>query len=268
MKISDSVTHSASPPPATPRQQVQSYIDDVQRIIDGYDLKNRQNMYPRSYESLVHGLARAETQINAPNVNPESFSPMLRSLQVMVSSILETRFPGKSIPEIVSGIGETKLEPLPPQAPRAGVPSALNKAFAHLSRPSRPVSELDSIMDTTTSTSSPRRFGEPRSVTSIVGRFHEAERFREAIPEPIIRLSSSIGKQVDVTGYTDVTRAFQRMEAICSRNRVRADVRSQRFHIRKGMLRKNLRIIRWRKLFKEGFVAECARVQKMRKQGW
>ncbi|KPI43820.1 uncharacterized protein AB675_6120 [Cyphellophora attinorum] len=85
---------------------------------------------------------------------------------------------------------------------------------------------------------------------------------------PVIRLSTSLGKTVEVAGYTDVTRAFQRMEGIVRRNQVKKDTLSQKFHIRRGQLRKNKRIVRWRARFKEGFVAECARIQRMKKQGW
>lgn len=42
----------------------------------------------------------------------------------------------------------------------------------------------------------------------------------------------------------------------------------QRFHERKGMKRKRLRMDRWRNRFKDGFKATASRVLELKKQGW
>ena len=107
---------------------------------------------------------------------------------------------------------------------------------------------------------------------SIQDRLNEsdaawAKRNRPAV-RPALRLKPSLGRTVDVSGNFDVTRAFRSLEAACSRNSVKRDLQKQRFHVRRGQLKKQLKMERWRKLFKEGFLAECDRVRKMRRQGW
>jgi hypothetical protein len=52
------------------------------------------------------------------------------------------------------------------------------------------------------------------------------------------------------------------------KNRIKMEVAMQRFHERPGLKRKRLRRERWRKRFKEGFVATIKRVKELRKQGW
>ena len=107
---------------------------------------------------------------------------------------------------------------------------------------------------------------------SIQDRLNEsdaawAKRNRPGV-RPALRLKPSLGRTVDISGNFDVTRAFRSLEAACSRNSVKRDVQKQRFHVRRGQLKKQLKMERWRKLFKEGFLAECDRVRKMRRQGW
>lgn len=280
MKISDQPSFPSSPPAATPKQQVQSYISSVRMIMDAYQLQDQANMIPRQHESLVHAMARAEAHIDAPNANAESFGNLLKSLKALVDSTLRVRFGGKELDAIIDGIG-TK-EPLPPArraaeaamaARKAPVQAALNKAFGGNPAGKKPLSILDNIMGDAPSASN----SNTTPTTASSSRFSQTSYMRDAMQRsdqafgkqgPVIRLSTSLGKTVDVTGYTDVTRAFQRMEGICRRNKLRHDVRSQRFHIRRGQLKKNLRIVRWRARFKEGFEAECDRVHRMRKQGW
>ena len=86
-----------------------------------------------------------------------------------------------------------------------------------------------------------------------------------------LRLKPALGRSVNLlnlSGGKDLTRAFRQLEMKCAANSVRADEREQRTHIRRGMRKKLERRKRWRILFKEGFLAECARVRRMRKQGW
>jgi len=73
---------------------------------------------------------------------------------------------------------------------------------------------------------------------------------------------------VDVARGTDFGRAMQRMNTLCARNRIRADLVSQKYHERPGSKRKRLKSQRWRKLFKEGFKATVNRVKEMKRQGW
>ena len=51
-------------------------------------------------------------------------------------------------------------------------------------------------------------------------------------------------------------------------NKVKQDERAQKFHVRKGQLNKIMRRRRWRVTFLAGFLKECERVRRMRRQGW
>jgi small subunit ribosomal protein MRP21 len=87
----------------------------------------------------------------------------------------------------------------------------------------------------------------------------------ERIP---IRLSPSLGKTVKVQGNIDVARGFQLMEKGCIRNGVRRDAGYQRYYERRGLKKKRLLRVRWRKKFMAGFKATVGRVKKLRRQGW
>ena len=95
----------------------------------------------------------------------------------------------------------------------------------------------------------------------------------DLIPEEKkLRLKPTLGRSVnvDLDRNMDLTRAFVSLEQrINGRgNSVRRDERAQRFHVRRGQLKKIKRRLNWGRLFKAGFIAECARVRKMVKQGW
>ena len=94
----------------------------------------------------------------------------------------------------------------------------------------------------------------------------------DPLPAPKIdmRLNPSLGRTVTVDqarGF-DVTRALRTMEGMCGRNKVRVQEREQKFYVRRGQKRKNLRSSRWRKLFNTSFQKTLQRCQRMRQQGW
>ena len=89
--------------------------------------------------------------------------------------------------------------------------------------------------------------------------------------EITLRLKPALGRTVSLDslpGSRDVTRAFKLLEMKCNSNNVRADEREQRTHVRRGLKKKVDRMKRWRVLFKDAFLMECARVRRMKKQGW
>lgn len=102
-------------------------------------------------------------------------------------------------------------------------------------------------------------------------KYLDEQRDKERAREQL-RLHPSLGKTVEVNDASgfNVTRAFITLEAkINGRgNSVRKDEKNQKFHIRRGQRKKLERSERWRVVFKEGFLAECARVRKMIRQGW
>lgn len=83
----------------------------------------------------------------------------------------------------------------------------------------------------------------------------------------MLRLRPSLGRTIRVMG-NDLGSALTRLERRCGENQVRTESFRQMFHVRKGQERKLLKVKRRRALFKEGFIAECARIRRMRKQGW
>lgn len=85
-----------------------------------------------------------------------------------------------------------------------------------------------------------------------------------------LRLRPTLGRTVTVDNVRnmDITRAFRSLEMKCSQNSVKRDANAQRFHVRRGQKRKMVRSVCWRAAFKKGFLEECARIRRMKNQGW
>jgi small subunit ribosomal protein MRP21 len=85
-----------------------------------------------------------------------------------------------------------------------------------------------------------------------------------------LRLKPTLGRTVPVNlnRNVDLTRAFRLLEFKNQQNKVKQDEREQKFHVRKGQMKKIMRRRRWRVTFLAGFLKECERVRKMRRQGW
>ena len=85
-----------------------------------------------------------------------------------------------------------------------------------------------------------------------------------------VRSRPTVGRtiELDPSRGIDFGKAWRQLGMLCAQNRVRADLKSQRFHERPGLKRKRLKQERWRKLFKAGFEATVERVQEMRRKGW
>lgn len=91
-----------------------------------------------------------------------------------------------------------------------------------------------------------------------------------SVPRVELKLGPSLGRQVHVEpdrGF-DLASALRAMNGACSQNRIPQQQRRQKFHIRRGQMRKNLRMERWRKLFKFSFDHTVSKIQRMRTQGW
>ncbi|PGH01586.1 hypothetical protein GX51_05151 [Blastomyces parvus] len=104
-----------------------------------------------------------------------------------------------------------------------------------------------------------------RQVRDAVG---QSQRLR--VPTVNLRLGPELGRTVavDPKAGVDVATAFQMMETRVRRNKVKTMMMKQRFHVRRGQLKKQLRRERWQKLFKMSFQHTVARCEKLRKQGW
>lgn len=86
-------------------------------------------------------------------------------------------------------------------------------------------------------------------------------------PAITLRLRPTLGRTVDNL-QGEPSRGFRILERKCAQNSVKQDMRSQEKHVRKGQRKKNLRILRWRKMFMEGFKSELKTIRRMRRQGW
>ncbi|ETN47194.1 uncharacterized protein HMPREF1541_01385 [Cyphellophora europaea CBS 101466] len=250
-------------------------------------------MHSRSYNYIFTAVTRADTAMLAPGAHAESFDPLLKSLQKEVQPILSMHFGTTDLAQIVGDMDKQAPTPTPAaaQQQRPSIAELADRALDGImgppaGRPHSTVTDAEtnskrfSGMDQMNARREQRQKSahwlntilpdpDPKLTTSFQRADYGYTQYqRQKEHGPVLRLSPSIGKTEVVGGSVDVTRAFQRMESNVRQNRVKIDTQRQRFHVRRGQLKKNLRIERWRKLFKEGFIAECARVRKMRKQGW
>ncbi|PWY74542.1 hypothetical protein BO94DRAFT_538705 [Aspergillus sclerotioniger CBS 115572] len=107
-------------------------------------------------------------------------------------------------------------------------------------------------------------------VSRRVGYSAATDNLRAASRRVDLKLGPTLGRQVAVEpekGF-DLPAALRTLSAVLNQNRVRATLTAQRFHVRKGQLRKVQKSRRWRTLFKYSFGATVKRIQKIRAQGW
>ncbi|KAI5281064.1 hypothetical protein KEM52_003991 [Ascosphaera acerosa] len=89
-------------------------------------------------------------------------------------------------------------------------------------------------------------------------------------PDRDLRLTPSLGRTIDINNKAgmDAVRAIRMLEIKCAQNKVRAHQREQKFHVRRSQRKKDLRMRRWRALFKKSFKQTLSRCAKMKAQGW
>lgn len=98
----------------------------------------------------------------------------------------------------------------------------------------------------------------------------QAKRPKPMLKTVPMKLGPKLGRQVMVQNDRglDCATAIRSLEKTCNANNLRRQVAAQRFHVRRGQARKNLKIARWRKLFKFSFLATIRKIDRMRDQGW
>lgn len=183
------------------------------------------------------------------------------------------------------GAGERKGWPEVQPRPRiSSVDSKLDDLFgkrATKSAPEKPPELRTDLLDLLSeSIANDKEMSEQRQRVRNQEAFDQ-ERFAAALRdtktddykdhELTLRLKPALGRTVNLLnlpGGKDLTRAFRQLEMRCQANSIRQEEREQRTHVRRGQRRKIERMRRWRILFKEGFIAECARIRRMKKQGW
>ena len=85
-----------------------------------------------------------------------------------------------------------------------------------------------------------------------------------------MKLGPTLGRQVPVDPSSNfgLTLALRKLNDKLKKNELRKQANAQRFHVRKGQVRKNLRMARWRKLFAFSFSRTVGKIKRMRDQGW
>lgn len=85
-----------------------------------------------------------------------------------------------------------------------------------------------------------------------------------------LKLGPTLGRQVHVEPERnlDLPAALRQLHGIVQSNRIKAMSIQQKYHVRRGAMRKQLRRDRWRKLFKFSFQETVKRIQRMQSQGW
>ncbi|KAL2800248.1 hypothetical protein BJX66DRAFT_291588 [Aspergillus keveii] len=118
----------------------------------------------------------------------------------------------------------------------------------------------------------------PTPTTNTLSKEHTgADDFARAVAKDSVssnwkvnlQLGPTLGRSVHIEpGRVRLPDAIRILNSRLSQNNVRGDSFTQKHHVRKGLLKKNLRMRRWRKLFKYSFTHTLAKVERMRKQGW
>lgn len=85
-----------------------------------------------------------------------------------------------------------------------------------------------------------------------------------------LKLGPTLGRQVLVMPErgVDTSVAIRNLETTLKTHKVKQQSISQKFHVRRGLMRKQLKMSRWRKLFRVSFLQTVRRIQRMRAQGW
>lgn len=119
-------------------------------------------------------------------------------------------------------------------------------------------------------TQSSRQPLDPLSLSRAIRMSPESDSYKQPLRRVELKLGPTLGRQVHVEPEkgVDLTTALRVLQGNISTNKLRAQWHGQKFHVRRGQMRKNLRMERWRKLFKFSFKETVNKIQRMRAQGW
>ncbi|KAF7159204.1 hypothetical protein CNMCM5623_004476 [Aspergillus felis] len=128
----------------------------------------------------------------------------------------------------------------------------------------------NSNRDATEGSQSSQQTFDPLSLSRAVGMAPETDSYKQPLRRVELKLGPTLGRQVHVEPEkgVDLTTALRVLQGNITTNKVRSQWHSQKFHVRRGQMRKNLRMERWRKLFKFSFKETVNKIQRMRAQGW
>jgi ribosomal protein S21 len=144
----------------------------------------------------------------------------------------------------------------------------------------KPMSDFDDILNKLDLNQRPRENQGARrifsdSLSRAVGQGTQSSlRYKSRTPPPVrkveMKLGPTLGRQAHVEperGF-DLASALRRLQGTISQNKIRQEAAAQRFHVRKGMVRKQKKMARWKKLFKFSFQGTVQKIQRMQAQGW
>lgn len=120
-----------------------------------------------------------------------------------------------------------------------------------------------------------RRRGAPDSVSRTVAGSVGSQAWKDqsaqlASRKTELKLGPTLGRQVHVEPErgVDLAAAIRNLQMTVNQNKIKAQSFEQKFHVRKGMVRKQQRRTRWRKLFRFSFQETVKKIQRMQAQGW
>ncbi|KAJ5754505.1 hypothetical protein N7533_004048 [Penicillium manginii] len=109
------------------------------------------------------------------------------------------------------------------------------------------------------------------SLSASAGK-HNQERMAQQLAsrKMELKLGPTLGRQIHVEPErgVDLAAAIRNLQITCSTNKIKAQSFEQRFHKRKGAVRKEQKRMRWKKLFKFSFQETVKKIQRMQAQGW
>jgi hypothetical protein len=172
------------------------------------------------------------------------------------------------------------LKPTTPTDQPSTVPEAEQRVPEAAQRARKPVSDFDDILSRLdlnkprTVPSSQRRVFSDALSRAVGYGAQSGLRSRSRAPLPSrkveLKLGPTLGRQAHVEPErgTDLAAALRKLHTTIVQNKIKQEAHAQRFHIRKGMVRKVKKMQRWKKLFKFSFQGTVQKIQRMQAQGW
>lgn len=217
------------------------------------------------FRVLARGLRAQSTpwMLNTPRIQPQSI--ILNTIRYNSStSIPQDPTPAPTQTQTPDQAQTQPTQPTPEESKPKSVASDFDEILNKLDLGARP--------ETTDTT---RSFRNRRIADTISGATWSSAP-RSSLADSLagrkteLKLGPTLGRQVHVEPEKglDLAAAIRVLESTCSQNRVKQSAAEQRFHVRKGMIRKNQRRVRWRRLFKFSFNETVKKIQRMQAQGW
>ncbi|OQD79132.1 hypothetical protein PENANT_c061G05562 [Penicillium antarcticum] len=204
---------------------------------------------------------------------------LARSLRARPTPFLQQRaqlFPQTTLTSLRFNSSSSSEAPTTTKTTPSATPSTQSTETATTTRDKKP-SDFDDILDRldlnpNNSAQRGRRIFTD-SLSRAVGQ-GAMGRGRRGGPPPQrkvdLKLGPSLGRQafVEPERGQDLATALRKLNTTIGQNKLRQTANAQRFHTRKGMVAKQKKMMRWKKLFKVSFQSTVQKIQRMQTQGW